>query len=161
MAHELIKLFEDFSLNLDDVRAIVLTGSGTRTFCAGGDLKEREGMSDTDWILQHPVYERMVRAVLACPIPTIGAINGAAYGGGCELVSALDFCFATETAKFAQTELKIGTILGTGGTQTLSRTISKRRAKELILTGKPFTAAKALNWGLLNDIFRWIAYFQQ
>ena len=161
MAHELIKLLENFSLNLDDVGAIVLTSSGTRTFCGGGDLKEREGMSDTDWILQHLVYERMVRAVLACPIPTIGAINGAAYGGGCELVSALDFCFATETAKFAQTDLKIVIILGTGGTQTLLRTIRKRRAKELILTGKPFTAAQALNWGLSNDIFRWIAYFQQ
>ena len=66
-------------------------------------MKEREGMSDTDWILQHLVYERMVRAMLACPIPTIGAINGAAYGGGCELVSALDFCFATETANHVET----------------------------------------------------------
>ena len=153
MAHELIILFEEFSLNLDCVRAIVLTGSGTRAFCAGGDLKERQDMSDTDWTLQHLVYKRVVRAVLACPIPTIGAINSAAYGGGCELVSAFDFCFATETAKFAQLEVKIGIIPGAGGTQTLARAIGERRAKELILTGKPFTAVQALKWGLLNDIF--------
>ena len=95
----------------------------------------------------------MVRAVLGCPVPTIGAVNGAAYGGGCELVAALDFCYAAETAKFAQTEVKIGIIPGAGGTQTLARAVGERRAKELILSGTPFTAAQALEWGLLNAIY--------
>ena len=121
--------------------------------CAGGDLKERNGMSDAAWGAQHLLYERMVRAVLGCPVPTIGAVNGAAYGGGCELVAALDFCYAAETAKFAQTEVKIGIIPGAGGTQTLARAVGERRAKELILSGTPFTAAQALEWGLLNAIY--------
>lgn len=153
MARDLITLFEGFSLDTGDIRAIVLTGAGSRAFCAGGDLKERHGMSDAAWGAQHLVYERMVRAVLACPIPLIGAINGAAYGGGCELVAALDFCYAAEGAKFAQTEVKIGIIPGAGGTQTLARAVGERRAKELILSGTPFTAAQALEWGLLNAVY--------
>ncbi len=153
MAKDLITLFEGFSLDTGDVRALVLTGSGSRAFCAGGDLKERNGMSDAAWGTQHLLYERMVRAVLGCPVPTIGAVNGAAYGGGCELVAALDFCYAAETAKFAQTEVKIGIIPGAGGTQTLARAVGERRAKELILSGTPFTAAQALEWGLLNAIY--------
>ena len=153
MAKDLITLFEGFSLDTGDVRALVLTGSGSRAFCAGGDLKERKGMSDAAWGAQHLLYERMVRAVLGCPVPTIGAVNGAAYGGGCELVAALDFCYAAETAKFAQTEVKIGIIPGAGGTQTLARAVGERRAKELILSGTPFTAAQALEWGLLNAIY--------
>ncbi len=153
MAKDLITLFEGFSLDTGDVRALVLTGSGSRAFCAGGDLKERNGMSDAAWGAQHLLYERMVRAVLGCPVPTIGAVNGAAYGGGCELVAALNFCYAAETAKFAQTEVKIGIIPGAGGTQTLARAVGERRAKELILSGTPFTAAQALEWGLLNAIY--------
>ena len=153
MAKDLITLFEGFSLDTGDVRALVLTGSGSRAFCAGGDLKERNGMSDAAWGAQHLLYERMVRAVLGCPVPTIGAVNGAAYGGGCELVAALDFFYAAESAKFAQTEVKIGIIPGAGGTQTLARAVGERRAKELILSGTPFTAAQALEWGLLNAIY--------
>ena len=153
MARDLIALFEAFTLDAGNVRAIVLTGSGTRAFCAGGDLKERNGMTDEAWGRQHLVYERMIRAVIACPVPVIGAINGAAYGGGCELAAGLDFCYAAETAKFAQTEVKIGIIPGAGGTQTLARAVGERRAKELILSGAPFSAAQALEWGLLNAVY--------
>ena len=67
-------------------------------------------MSGHLWTKQHLVYERMVRAVLGCSIPVIGAINGAAYGGGCELACALDFVYASEKAKFAQTETRLGII---------------------------------------------------
>jgi enoyl-CoA hydratase/carnithine racemase len=95
----------------------------------------------------------MVRAIMACPLPLIGAINGAAYGGGCELVSALDFAYASDTATFAQTEVKLGIIPGAGGTQNLPRAIGKARAMELILTGKPFSAAEAYEWGLINAVY--------
>ncbi|NCW53353.1 MAG: enoyl-CoA hydratase/isomerase family protein, partial [Rhodobacteraceae bacterium] len=118
MARDLINLFEALALSDYNLRAIVLTGSGQRAFCAGGDLKERNGMTDTAWQAQHLVYERMVRAVIGCPIPIIGAINGAAYGGGCELVAAVDFAYVSETAKFSQTEVTLGIIPGAGGTQT-------------------------------------------
>lgn len=153
MARDLVALFEGVALDPGDTRAIVLTGAGTKAFCAGGDLKERKGMSDADWGRQHLVFERMIRAVLNCPIPIVGAINGAAYGGGCELVAGLDFVYASETARFAQTETRIGIIPGAGGTQTLARAIGERRAKEVILTARPFSAREAFDWGLVNAVF--------
>ena len=153
MANDLIEVFEGLALDPNNTRAVVVTGSGGRAFCAGGDLKERNSMSDHLWTKQHLVYERMVRAVLGCSIPVIGAINGAAYGGGCELACALDFVYASEKAKFAQTETRLGIIPGAGGTQTLARAVGERRAKELILSGQPFSASKAKEWGLVNDVF--------
>ena len=153
MALDLVSAFETVAMEPGDIRAIILTGSGARAFCAGGDLKERNGMSNAAWERQHLIYERMARAILNCPIPIIGAINGAAYGGGCELAAAVDFTYVAEASKFAQTEVKIGIIPGAGGTQTLPRAIGERRAKELILTGQVFNAQQALDWGLANAIY--------
>ena len=153
MGWELINVFEDIALNPIDTRAIILTGQGNKAFSAGGDLKERKGMSDVEWGKQHLVFERMVRAIIDCPVPTIGAINGVAFGGGCELAAALDFIYCSKDAKFAQTETKIGIIPGAGGTQTLARAIGENRAKEMILTGTPISAQQGLDWGLVNAIF--------
>lgn len=152
MAWDLTSVFEEYATTPSDTRVIVLTGSGDKAFCAGGDLKERKGMSDQQWQAQHLVYERMIRAIIACPLPTLGAINGAAYGGGCELAAALDFIYVSDRARFAQTEVRIGIIPGAGGTQTLARAIGEKRAKELILTGQVFSAADALAWGLANKL---------
>jgi enoyl-CoA hydratase/carnithine racemase len=82
----------------------------------------------------------------------VGAINGAAFGGGCELACCCDFLYAAENAKFALPEVRLGIMPGAGGTQTLPRAIGERRAKEQILTGKPFTAAQAELWGLVNEV---------
>jgi enoyl-CoA hydratase/carnithine racemase len=135
-----------------DVAAIILTGAGDRAFCAGADLKERRGMTDEAWTRQHLVYERMVRAMLACPLPLIAAVNGAAYAGGCELALACDFIYAAEQARFALTEVTLGIMPGAGGTQTLARAVGERRAKEIILTGKPFGAAEAERWGMVSRV---------
>ena len=89
MAEELMDLFERFQIDTDGLRALVLTGAGDKAFCAGGDLKERNGMTDEQWLRQHAIFERMLRAIMACPIPLIGAINGVAYGGGCEMLSLI------------------------------------------------------------------------
>ena len=153
MALDLVSAFETISMEPGEIRAIILTGSGTRAFCAGGDLKERNGMSNGAWEKQHLVYERMTRAIVNCPIPIIGAINGAAYGGGCELAAAVDFAYVSEGSKFAQTEVKIGIIPGAGGTQTLTRAIGERRAKELSLTGQVCNAQQAQKWGLANAVY--------
>lgn len=153
MGEELMDLFERFQLDSDGVRAIVVTGAGDKAFCAGGDLKERNGMSDAQWLRQHAMFERMLRAIIACPIPVIGAINGAAYGGGCEITAALDFAYAADNARFALTEVTLGIMPGAGGTQNLPRAMGERRAKEVILTGLPFTAAEACDWGLVNRVF--------
>jgi enoyl-CoA hydratase/carnithine racemase len=148
---DLVNLFESIAMSPGLLRCIVLTGSG-KGFCAGGDLKQRNGMSSQDWTAQHVVFERMARALLDCPLPIVGAINGAAFGGGCELACCCDFLYAAENAKFALPEVRLGIMPGAGGTQTLPRAIGERRAKEHILTGKPFTAAQAELWGLVNEV---------
>ena len=152
MAEELVALFEGFRLDPVEPRCIVLTGAGDRAFCAGGDLKERRGMSDDQWRRQHLVFERMARAVIFCPVPVIAAVNGAAFGGGCELAGACDFIYASQTARFALTEVTLGIIPGAGGTQTLPRAVGTRRAKEIIFTGEPFDAQAALEWGFANRV---------
>lgn len=153
MASDLIDFFENLAMQPGDTRCVVLTGAGDKAFCAGGDLKERDGMSNEAWTRQHLVYERMIRAVVDCPIPVIAAVNGAAYGGGCELAAAVDFVYAAENARFAMPETSLGIIPGAGGTQTLGRALGERRAKELILSAKSFTAEQACQWGLVNAVF--------
>jgi enoyl-CoA hydratase len=149
---EIMTLFEMLSLDAEGTRCVVVTGAGDRAFCAGADLKERKDMADEAWMRQHLIYERMVRAILVCPIPIIAAVNGAAYAGGCELALACDFIYASEHAHFALTEVTLGIMPGAGGTQTLARAAGERRAKEIILTGKPFTAAEALQWRIVNRV---------
>ena len=153
MACELYELFESLALDARSARCVILTAVGDRAFCAGGDLKERNGMTDADWQRQHLIYERMLRAVLDCPVPIIGVINGAAYAGGCELVAATDFVYAAQHARFALTETSLGIIPGAGGTQTLARAIGERRAKEMILTARPISAQQAHDWGLINALY--------
>jgi enoyl-CoA hydratase len=153
MGRDLVRCFEDVALDPQNLRCIILTGSGDKAFCAGGDLKERRGMTDEAWTRQHVIFERMVRALIDCPVPIIGAVNGAAYGGGCEIAACCDFLYASEGARFALTEVTLGIMPGGGGTQTLPRAVGERRAKELILTGKPFTAAQARDWGFVNEVF--------
>ena len=153
MGEDLVDCFERIAMDAGATRCIVLTGSGDKAFCAGGDLKERRGMTDDTWRRQHVIFERMVRALLDCPVPVIGAVNGAAYGGGCEIAACCDFLYAADGARFALTEVTLGILPGGGGTQTVARAVGERRAKELILTGRPFSAAQAQEWGLVNAVF--------
>ena len=152
MGLDLVELFETLSLDLENLRAVIITGQGDRAFCAGGDLKERNGMSDESWQAQHVIFERMVRAIMGCPIPVLAAVNGAAYAGGCEIAAASDFIYAARGARFALTEVTLGIMPGSGGTQNLPRAVGERRAKELILSGLPFTAEQAEAWGLVNRV---------
>lgn len=152
MGRELLEVFEKFSVEPNAARCIVLTARGGKAFCAGGDLKERKGMTDAQWQAQHLVFERLIRAMLGCPVPIIAAVNGAAYAGGCEIAAAADFIYAASHARFALTEVTLGIIPGAGGTQNLPRAIGERRAKELILTGLPFSAEEALAWGFVNRV---------
>src|SRR5579864_7338027 len=152
MGRDLLAFFD--AVNADPLahRAIVMTGAGDKAFCAGGDLKERQGMSDETWAAQHLLFERMIRAFIGCPVPVIGAINGAAYAGGCELALCCDFLYAAEGARFALTEVTLGIMPGAGGTQNLPRAVGERRAKEIILTGRPFSAGEAFEWGMVNRL---------
>ena len=152
MGLDLMELFEGLTIDIEGFRVAVVTGQGTKAFCAGGDLKQRNGMTNDEWQAQHLIFERMLRAIMACPIPVIAAVNGAAYGGGCEIAAAADFVYASTDARFALTEVTLGIMPGAGGTQNLPRAVGERRAKELILSGLPFTAAEAEAWGLVNRV---------
>jgi enoyl-CoA hydratase len=152
MGRDLLAFFDEINAAPARQRCIVLTGAGERAFCAGGDLKERNGMTDAAWQDQHLLFERMVRAFLGCPVPVIGAVNGAAYAGGCELALCCDFIYAEQTARLALTEVTLGIMPGAGGTQNLPRAVGERRAKEIILTGRPFTAREAYEWGMVNRL---------
>jgi len=153
MATDLMHCFETLALEPGDNRCVILTGTGDKAFCAGGDLKQRDGMTNEAWTEQHLIYERMIRAIIDCPLPLIAAVNGAAFGGGCELAAAVDFVYASENARFAMTETSLGIIPGAGGTQTLARALGERRAKELILSARRFNAEEAQRWGLVNEVF--------
>ena len=152
MGHDLLAFFEAVNADPLAYRCIVFTGAGGKAFCAGGDLKERNGMSDAQWQEQHLLFERMVRALIGCPVPTIAAVNGAAYAGGCEIALCCDFIYAAESARFALTEVTLGIMPGAGGTQNLPRAVGERRAKEIILTGRPFGAREAYEWGMANRL---------
>ena len=130
------------------VRVIVLTGEG-RAFCAGADLKNRGEMGgDGD---RNP-FVNILKGMRDGPKPVIAAVNGAAFGGGLELVAAADFAYAAAEARFALTEVTLGIIPGAAGTQNLPRAVGVRRAKEIVLTGLPFSAEDALRWGLINRL---------
>lgn len=153
MAEELIAAWRGLSYgDYGDIRCVVLTGSGDKAFCAGADLKERHGMSDADWRAQHKLFERMSYDLMALPVPVIAAVEGAAYAGGFELVLACTFAYAADTARFALTEVTLGLIPGIGGTQNLPRAAGLRRAQEILLTGAPFSARDAFDWGLVNRL---------
>ena len=133
-------------------RCVVITGAGARAFCAGGDLKERNGMTDQQWQDQHLIFERAIRAIINCPVPVIAAVNGAAFAGGLEIALCADFIYAAEHARFALTEVTLGIMPGAGGTQNLPRAVGARRAKEIMLTGRPFTVQQAFEWNMVNRI---------
>jgi len=152
MGRDFLDLWTSLTAEPGDIRCVVLTGAGSRVFCAGADLKERLGMTQETWQAQHEIFERQYWALLDCPLPVIVAINGHAYAGGFELTLACDFAYAVKTARFALTEVTLGIMPGAGGTQLLPRAVGERRAKEIILSGKPFSAEDALAWGILNKV---------
>ncbi len=135
-----------------DARAVILTGAGDKAFCAGADLKERAGMSDA----QVRDFVRTIRdlgsAISALPQPVVAAINGVAFGGGCELALACDIRVMDERAQIGLTETSLGIIPGGGGTQLLPRLIGPARAIEMIVTARRVGAEEAHRIGLVNQI---------
>ena len=135
-----------------DDRAVVVTGSGARAFCAGADLKERREMSLDEVRAQLLRYRTDLAWLSTCPVPTIAAINGAALGGGLELALLCDLRVAAPHASFALPETSLGVIPAAGGTQYLPRIVGAAKARELILLGTRLSAADALRIGLIHRI---------
>ena len=152
MGRDLFDLWTRLTAEPGEARCVVLTGAGERAFCAGGDLKERDGMTPATWQAQHELFERGFMALMELPLPVIAAVNGHAYGGGLETALACDFIYAARGARFALSEVRLGIMPGGGGTQNLARAVGERRAKELILTAKAFSAEEGAAWGLFNRV---------
>jgi len=149
---------KEFSNALDeihanqDIRVLILTGAGEKSFIAGADIKQfltftplkAKSFSEMGLSLMNKLQE--------LPIPVIAAVNGFALGGGCEVAIACDFIYASENAMFGLPEITLGIIPGFGGTQRLPRLVGENMAKELIFTGKMIPAAEAKNIGLANKV---------
>ena len=151
MGEDLLACFDALARE-PDARAVVFTGAGDKAFCAGGDLKERNGMTDEAWRAQHVIFEQGALRVLRCPIPVIAAVEGFALAGGCELAILSDFIVASETAVFGVPETTLGIFPGIGGTQLLPRILGAPLAKELIFTGRRMKADEARAAGLINHL---------
>ncbi|MCL2822518.1 MAG: enoyl-CoA hydratase-related protein [Polyangiaceae bacterium] len=136
----------------NDIRAVVITGRGSRFFCAGADLQERVGFTDIDVREQIQLYRSELGALDRCPKVVVAAINGFALGGGLEIALACDFRIASPNASFGQPECQLGIIPGAGGTQRLPKLIGSSKAKEMILFGRRVSCQQALDWGLIDQI---------
>ena len=136
----------------DDVRAVVVSGSGERAFCAGSHIGEFEGLrgrvAEGKLLLEKLVYRELARL----PMPTIAAIEGDALGGGLELALCCDLRIASARARFGLPEVRLAVVPGSGGTQRLPRVVGPARAKELILTGRIIAAEEAERIGLVNEV---------
>ena len=153
LSFDLLDQLQDVLESLDHdpgCRAVVITGSGTRAFAAGADIRELEPQTSATLTQggRFDTWDRLAKVGL----PLIAAVRGVALGGGCELAMACDMIVAAEDASFGQPEILLGVMPGAGGTQRLTRAIGKARAMELILTGRSMTATEAFARGLINRV---------
>jgi len=136
----------------ENIRVLVLTGSGEKAFVAGADIGELSTLNPVQAryfaINGHMVMDKLQ----SLPIPVIAAVNGFALGGGLELALACDFIYASDNAKIGLPEINLGIIPGFGGTQRLSRIVGKNLAKEMIFTGKMISAEEAERKGIINRV---------
>lgn len=137
----------------DQVKAVIITGQGNKAFVAGADIREFMDIPDGKGSLLAERGQNVFFKIEDCPKPVVGAINGFALGGGCELAMSCHFRYASDNAKFGQPEVNLGLIPGYGGTQRLTGLIGKGKAMELILTGNLINAEEALKLGLVNAVF--------
>jgi enoyl-CoA hydratase len=136
----------------NNVKAIIITGSGQKSFVAGADINEFIGLSVEQGKALAQAGQNVFKSIETCSKPVIAAVNGFALGGGCELSMACHLRIASENAKFGQPEVNLGLIAGYGGTQRLIQYIGKTKAMELHMTGEPITAQQALDLGLVNYV---------
>ncbi|WP_046865088.1 crotonase/enoyl-CoA hydratase family protein [Microvirga massiliensis] len=155
MADRLMEILDRIEIE-DGIRAIILTGAGERAFSAGGDIhqfstsvKAGGNRAVRDFVRRG---QTLTGRLEGYPKPIIAAVNGLAYGGGCEITEAVHLAVAGEDALFAKPEIKLGMPPTFGGTQRLPRLAGRKRALELLLTGEPFPARRALELGLVNMV---------
>jgi enoyl-CoA hydratase len=136
----------------NDVKAIIITGAGPKSFAAGADIGEFIGLSVEQGMALANMGQGVFRQIETCPKPVVAAVNGFALGGGCELAMSCHLRIASENAKFGQPEVNLGLIAGYGGTQRLIQYIGKTKATELHMTADMINAEQALDLGLVNYV---------
>ncbi|MCB2139858.1 MAG: enoyl-CoA hydratase/isomerase family protein, partial [Rhodobacteraceae bacterium] len=134
----------------DKVRCIVLTGS-EKAFAAGADIREMAEKTFVD-VFTEDLFTESTETLLRCRKPIIAAVSGYALGGGCELAMMCDFIIASDTARFGQPEINLGTMAGIGGSQRLTRFVGKSKAMDMNLTGRFMDAAEAERSGLVSRV---------
>lgn len=136
----------------DEIKAVIVTGSGQKAFVAGADISEIAEISPIHARKFAERGQEIFFKIENCHKPIIAAVNGFALGGGCELAMSCHFRIAAENAKFGQPEVNLGIIPGYGGTQRLVKNIGRGKAMELMMTGDMLDAKDAYQWGLVNHV---------
>ncbi len=149
---ELTAAFVSLSESEPPTRVAILTGAGDKSFVAGADIAEMSAMNAAQAKAFSDAGHRLGLVIESAAFPVIAAVNGFALGGGCELALCCDFIYASEKARFGQPEVNLGLMPGFGGTQRLARRVGLARARELIYTGDPVPADRALALGLVNEV---------
>lgn len=150
----LLKEMGDFLSNLNpDIRVLIITGDGDKSFVAGADISEMQPLNSEEGERFGACGAKVFRMIETLPIPVIAAVNGFALGGGCELALACDIRLASNRAKFGQPEVGLGIIPGFSGTYRLAKIAGMGVAKELIFSGRAIKADEALRIGLVNAVY--------
>jgi enoyl-CoA hydratase/carnithine racemase len=134
------------------VRAVLITGAGDRAFSVGSDLRQRKNMTKEDWLRQRQDFDRTLYTLRQLRKPIFAAVNGIAYGGGCEIAQSTDFIIASDNATFGQPEAMIGLAAGGGSPALLPRLLPPGRALQMLMTGDPISAHEAHRLGMVNEI---------
>jgi enoyl-CoA hydratase/carnithine racemase len=134
------------------IRVVILTGAGERAFSVGSDLRQRKNMTKEDWLRQRQDFDRTLYTVRQLRKPILAAVNGTAYGGGCELAQSTDFIIASENATFGQPEAMLGLAAGGGSPALLPRLLPPGKALQMLMTGDPITAQEAHRLGMVNEL---------
>ena len=150
----LLKEMGDFLSHIDkEVRVLIITGDGEKSFVAGADISEMQNLNALEGEVFGRLGAQVFRKIETLDIPVIAAVNGFALGGGCELAMACDIRICSENAKFGQPEVGLGIIPGFSGTYRLAKLVGMGYAKEMIYTGKAIRADEALRIGLVNAVY--------
>ncbi|MEU0267995.1 enoyl-CoA hydratase/isomerase family protein [Nocardioides sp. NPDC006303] len=134
------------------VRVVILTGAGERAFSVGSDLRQRKAMTKEDWLRQRQAFDRTLYTVRQLRKPIFAAVNGIAYGGGCELAQSTDFIIASTAATFGQPEAMLGLAAGGGSPALLPRLLPRGKALQMLMTGDPIPSAEAYRLGMVNEL---------
>ena len=151
LAAQLIEVLDTIAAR-PTVRVAILTGAGDRAFSVGGDLYQRKNMTKEEWLRQRQVFDRVLYNLRRLRRPIFTAVNGMAYGGGCEMAISTDFIIASEDALFGQPEAMVGLSAGGGSPVFLPRLLPPGKAMQMLMTGEPITAQEAYRLGMVNEI---------